>query len=347
MSAHRAAGGRPVVARWSPGGRPAVALRSFRKSISNNTHRPQGTSPMSRTFCAVALLELLATAAHADEPPVIKLWPGKPPGPQAMVDGPEKDRQKPDDRLVGGRTVMKLTNVAAAEMHIYAPPKDKSNGAACVICPGGGFSILAWDLEGVEVARWLNGFGVTAFVLKYRVPTRAHGDPGKWEGPVMDAQRALSLVRSRAADWGVDRQRVGILGFSAGGETAARTAVLNGKRLYEAQDEADKRSCAADFAILVYPGGIADKEGKLREEYDVDEDTPPMFFAHAADDRVKCEHSIALFTALKQAGVPAELHIFLDGKHGYGLRPAAARVTRWPKQAQGWLEDIDMLQPAQ
>jgi acetyl esterase/lipase len=287
----------------------------------------------------------LAPAGATDKPVVVKLWPGKPPGPQALVDGLERDRQKPEDRRIAGRTVMKLGNVAHPEMHVFVPPREKANGAACVVCPGGGFSILAWDLEGTEVAEWLNSFGVAAVVLKYRVPTRQHGWPRIWQGPVMDAQRALSLVRSRAMMWRVDPKRIGILGFSAGGATAALTAVKKGDRLYEPLDEADKQSCAANFAILVYPGGITDPEDKLREEYRVDTNTPPMFFAHAADDRVKCEGSAQLFLALKKAKVPAELHIYRDGGHGYGLRADWPRVTHWPREARGWLHDLGLLTP--
>lgn len=293
--------------------------------------------------CSLVISTLVMRGSVAAEPVVVPLWSGKPPGPPAMTNGPERDFQKPEDRLVGGATVMKLGNVERPEVHVFLAPKNKANGAACVVCPGGGFSILAWDLEGTEVAEWLNSIGVAAIVLKYRVPTRQHDADGKWQGPVMDAQRALSLTRSRAKEWGLDVDRVGILGFSAGGETAARTAVKHGSRLYEAIDPVDKSTCRADFAILVYPGGITDLEGKLREEYAVTKETPPMFFVHAADDRVKAEGSVELFLALKKAGVPSELHVYRDGGHGYGLRPDTARVTRWPSDARAWLDELDLL----
>ena len=298
------------------------------------------------SFCFAIAVVLTASAGAAESPnkPIVtKLWPGKAPGPPAVTDGPERDRRKPEDRLVGGRTVMKLTNVASPEMHVFLAEKKKAAAAACLVCPGGGFSILAWDLEGTEVAEWLNSFGVTAVVLKYRVPTRQHALPGKWEGPVMDAQRALSLIRSNAAKWRVNPKRIGILGFSAGGETAARTAVKNGKRLYKPFDAVDKVSCAANFAVLVYPAGIVDQAGKLRDQYVVDRNTPPMFLAHAADDRVKCENSVQLFLALRKASVEAELHVYRDGGHGYGLRADRARVTHWPRDAQGWLRELGLL----
>jgi len=288
-----------------------------------------------------ASIALASTAAA--EPAVLKLWPGDPPGPPAQVSGPEQDRQKPTDRLVGGRTVMKLGNVATPEMHVYLPAEEKANGAACVICPGGGYHILAWDLEGTEVAEWLNSIGVTAVVLKYRVPTGGHGDPGKWQGPVMDAQRALSLTRAHAKEWNVDPERIGILGFSAGGNAAARTAVAGGKRLYDPLDDTDQQSCRADFAILVYPAWLVGDDGQLLEELTVDEHSPPMFFAHAADDRVKCDSSVHLFLALNHAKVPAELHVYHDGGHGYGLREDKPRVTRWPQDAGAWLQEVGLL----
>ena len=203
---------------------------------------------------------------------------------------------------------------------------------------------MAWDLEGTEVAKWLNELGFTAIVLKYRVSTGHHGEPGKWEGPVMDAQRAVSITRSHADEWKLDPARIGILGFSAGGNAAARTAVFNGKRLYAAQDKVDESSCAANFAILVYPAWLATEEGALKDELKVDEKTPPMFFAHAADDHVSCLSSVALFTSLKKNKVPAELHIYAAGGHGYGLRPTEMPVTRWPQRAEAWLRNQQILE---
>ena len=299
-------------------------------------------------FLCFALLNVYFTgisfsAEPSAKPVVINLWEGNPPGPAAKTDGEERDLAKPTDRLVGGKTVMKLGHVSQPQVHVYLPPADKANGAAVVICPGGGYSILAWDLEGTEVAEWLNSIGVAAVLLKYRVPSREQGDAGKWLGPVMDAQRALSITRSKAKEWKIDPQRVGILGFSAGGETAARAAMKNGERLYEATDTADTQPCAANFAVLVYPAYIADDAGQLKADYVVTKSSPPTFFVHAADDRVKCESSTCLFGAGKQAGVPAELHIYSTGGHGYGLRPTTEAVTHWPQRASQWLKERNLL----
>ncbi|QDU60345.1 Acetylxylan esterase precursor [Planctomycetes bacterium Pan216] len=300
----------------------------------------------TRTALAAIATTLCAfTSLLAAEPTVTKLWPTTPPGPQAFADGPEYDRQRPTDRHVGGGTVMKWTNVAEPELHVFLPPPEKANGAACVICPGGGFHILAWDLEGTEVARWLNDHGIAAILLKYRTPTGKHGKDDRWKGPVMDAQRALSLARANAKTWHLDPDRIGILGFSAGGKTAANTALFAGKRLYEPIDDADSESCAANFAILVYPAWLTDDQGKLLKDYRVDKNTPPIFFAHAADDPITCESSAELFLALKRAKVPSELHVYPTGGHGYGLRPDWHRVTRWPRDAAAWLHDQGMLEP--
>jgi len=287
-------------------------------------------------LCVISLTSpsiVLAAEVKANE--VIQLWPDTPPGPVRDV-GEEADINKPEDRLIAGRPIIKLANVAAPEAHVYLPPADQRSGAAVVVCPGGGFHILAWDLEGTEVAEWLNSIGVTAIVLKYRVPTNSV-DP-KWLQPVQDAQRTLSIVRSRSADWGLTSDHIGILGFSAGGHTAGRTA-LTTERLYEAIDDADQNSCLPDAAILIYPAYFANKdETQLVEDLKVTQDSPKMFLVHAFDDPVTVQSSLLLTSALKKAGVPAELHVYDTGGHGYGLRPVADKpVTMWPARGTDWL----------
>ena len=279
------------------------------------------------------------------------------PGPAPLVKGEERDLFKKGDKLIAGKKIIKLGHVANPQMHVYLPDADNANGAAVVICPGGGFSILAWDLEGTEVAEWLNGLGVAAIVLKYRVPTRQHGNdveaspgsndvhlPKKSLGPVMDAQRALSLVRANKKKWNIDSSRLGTLGFSAGGEMAALAATTLGNRTYKKVDAVDEEECGANFALLIYPGGLADREtGELRSYIPVSDHTPPIFFAHAADDRVTPLASTALFEKLELAGVDAELHIFNKGGHGYGLRPTHYPITRWPGFAEEWMQWMNFL----
>lgn len=295
------------------------------------------------------LLAVPFAPARAAEPHVIKLWPAEVPGPAAKTSGAEQDMAKPEDKLIAGRRIIKLGNVSAPEMHVFLPAKEKANGGAVLVCPGGGFSILAWDLEGTEIAEWLKSLGFAALVLKYRVPTREHGDalndagnaPLKAVGPVMDAQRAVSLTRSKAAEWGLDPKRIGIMGFSAGGETAGLTAILGDQRLYAPVDASDQSSCAPNFALPIYPGGFYDKaSGGLKPYLKITKDTPPMFFAMAQDDHVNSLNCTVLYTELTKNKVSAELHLFTRGGHGYGLRPTFTPVTHWPNRAAKWLRDM-------
>lgn len=286
-----------------------------------------------------------ATLASAAEPQTFNLWPGKPPGEENVSLPPEADINKPTDKLIAGRKIIKLGNVSTPTLALYAAPADKANGAAVIICPGGGHHILAYDLEGTEVAEWLNTLGVTAFVLKYRVPAR--NKEKRWEGAVQDAERAVSVIRSRAGEWKLDAKRIGVLGFSAGGETAGLTAIFGDERQYVATDAFDKTSCRPDFAILIYPGGFADKDNqKLRDYIKITAATPPMFFAHAFDDGVRIENSVLPFLELKKAGVPAELHAYSSGGHGFGLRKTEQPCTEWPARCGEWLKVRGLLEPA-
>lgn len=294
-------------------------------------------------------MALTMTVPAQADPVVQNLWPAAMPGPAPRTEGVERDLTKPEDKLIAGRAIIKLGHVAAPQMHVYLPPKERAQGGAVLICPGGGFNILAWDLEGTEVAEWLNSLGFAAIVVKYRVPTGMLGDdldesglsPLRSLGPLMDAQRAVSLTRAHAGEWGIDPKRVGILGFSAGGATAGLAALHGEKRAYPKGDPADEWSCAPNFALLIYPGGFVEKgTGELRPHLKVGKDTPPVFFVMAEDDRVDCDNCTALFTALKHAQVPAELHIYTHGGHGYGLRPTEMPVTRWPAPAADWLRAL-------
>lgn len=278
----------------------------------------------------------LCSCGFAGEPQTLTVWPGRPPGETKELP-PEANQSKPDDKPVGGRPIIRLGNVSTPTLAVYRPAKNAATGTAVIVCPGGGHNILAYDHEGTECAEWLAQRGVTGIVLKYRVPAR---DPEKrWGAAVQDAQRAVSLVRSRADEWGLDAQRIGILGFSAGGETAGLTAMLHAQRQYAPVDEVDKVSCRPDFAALIYPGGLLAKNDppQLQDHVRVDATTPPMFFAHAFDDRVSVYNSLLVFGDLKQAGVPAELHVYSTGGHGYGMRPTGHPCNTWPERFAEWL----------
>ena len=206
-------------------------------------------------------------------------------------------------------------------------------------------AILAWDLEGEEVAAWLRSLGVTGIVLKYRVPRRpdqAKDNPPL--GPLQDAQRAMSLVRSKAGEWNLDPKRIGILGFSAGGHLAAATATNFDRRAYETIDDVDKISCRPDFAVLIYPAYLIVKDkDELAPDIRVSKETPQIFLAHASNDSVKANNSVQMYLALKRAGVPSELHIYATGGHGFGLRPGPSPCSTWPERCGDWLRNQGFL----
>jgi acetyl esterase/lipase len=292
-----------------------------------------------RIILSTLALVLAATAAAAAEKPaVLDVWPGKPPGEKGGV-GEENSRKQKSGR--GEITI--ISNVTQPTLTVFLPPKEKNTGAAVVICPGGGYNILAWDLEGEEVATWLNSIGVTGIILKYRVPRRP-GDDKKLPpvAPLLDAQRALSLVRSKADEFGIDPKRIGILGFSAGGHLAASASVGFGKRSYDPIDDVDKVSCRPDFAILIYPAYLTDTESPPVVQR-VPKDAPPMFLAHAGDDPVTVESSTQLYEALKKVGVRADLHVYARGGHGFGLRPSDLPCSRWPQRCEEWLRSEGLL----
>lgn len=275
-------------------------------------------------------------------PETVSLWPQAAPGETGNI-GEERDMTKPSDGLVAGRRVIRLGNVSEPAITFYPALPEKNTGAAVIVCPGGGYTILAMDLEGTEVVEWLNSIGVNGVLLKYRVPART-GRP-RYEAPLEDAQRALGLVRSRAKEWGIDPQRIGIMGFSAGGHLAATASCNYTKRVYADVDAADQVSCRPDFALLIYPAYLTlEKEGdRLASELKVTDETPPTFLVQAEDDGVRVETSVFYYLALKKAKVPAEMHLYPKGGHGYGLRHSPNAVTAWPKRAEEWMRGLGVL----
>lgn len=202
---------------------------------------------------------------------------------------------------------------------------------------------MAIDLEGTEVCDWLTSKGITCVLLKYRVPES--GPYPKSAAALQDAQRAMGIVRAHAADWKLDPHRIGVLGFSAGGHLAAAISTHFDKRLYDPVDAADQLSCRPDFAVIVYPGylAIAEQNFAPNAEIHVTEQTPPTFLVQAEDDPVHVENSTVYFLELKNAKVPAELHIYAQGGHGYGLRRTELPITRWPELVETWLHTINIL----
>jgi acetyl esterase/lipase len=293
-----------------------------------------------RLTALVFLLAAPLVLGAADSP--IPIWPKGSPH-AAPLDKPEADTTKPTDNMVAGRRVERIGNVSTPTITIYRPAKEKDTGAAVVVFPGGGYSILATDLEGIEICQWLNSIGVTGVMLKYRVPTR----PGRPRGadPLEDAQRAVRIVRADAARLGIDAKRIGVLGFSAGGHLAAYLSTNFEKRAYEPVDAADSVSCRPDFTILIYPAYLTVRQegDKISPELTVTKDTPPTFLVQTEDDGVRVETSLFYYAALKNAKVAAEMHLYPSGGHGYGLRRTDKTVTTWPSRAEEWMQTLGVL----
>jgi len=298
---------------------------------------------------AAAAFSAILNAQQSGWPPspdhlTLPVWPGVAPGAAANLPA-EADVTKAKDPLVAGRRVVRLSNVSTPTLTLYTP-KGQNTGAAVVVFPGGGYRVLALDLEGTEVCDWLNATGVTCALLKYRVP---HTETDhKSEAALQDAQRALGVVRQHAAEWHIDPNRIGVLGFSAGGHLAAAISTHFEQRLYDSIDAADKLSCRPDFAVVVYPGYLALEDQNFAPNPDIHPtaNTPPTFIVQAEDDPVHVENATIYFLALRNAKVPAELHIYAQGGHGYGLRRTALPVTAWPESVETWLRTIKVL-PAQ
>jgi acetyl esterase/lipase len=290
-----------------------------------------------------SVLALLAAGACLGaEPRAVDLWPGAAPGEKGDI-GEEHDTTKPTDDLIAGKRVIRTGNVSEPTISVYPAPADKNTGAAVLVFPGGGYYILAMDLEGTEVCEWLNSIGVTAALVKYRVPMRQGQAP--YAAPLQDAQRAMSLLRLHARDWGVDPMRVGVLGFSAGGHLCATLSAAT-SRTYPRIDEADDVNSHPDFQILIYPGGLVRQGGgyTLAPEVAVTNVTPPTFLAMAEDDPVHVENILGYAMALKAEKVPMEMHLYPTGGHGYGLRRTNNYVTTWPQRAADWLRSRGLLE---
>jgi acetyl esterase/lipase len=291
---------------------------------------------------SLALLGLSGRCLASDALAAVELWPKGAPAEQGGLPE-EKDTTKASDGKVAGRSVIRLGNVSKPTLTVYQPAAGQATGTAVLVCPGGAYNILALDLEGTEVCSWLNSLGVTAVLLKYRVPRRAGLE--KHAAPLQDAERALGLIRSRAREWGLNPGRIGVLGFSAGGHLAAALSNAQTQRSYEPVDEADRVSCRPDFTVLIYPAYLTVKEegDKMAPELKISTNTPPAFVAMSQDDPVRVENAVFYALALKKVSVPCELHLYPSGGHGYGLRESKHLVTTWPARAEEWMRSRDLL----
>ena len=298
----------------------------------------------------IAWMGMACGVARADNPQVVEIWPGKVPDENGDI-GAEYVRMSPmsERKQVEVTEPTRLvTNVTQPTLTIYRPAREKETGTAMLICPGGGYWNLYWQLEGEEVAAWANSIGVTGIILKYRVPRRPDeikGEPAR--RPLQDAQRAVSLVRSRSKEWGIDPKKIGMIGFSAGGHLAIATATNFEQRTYEPIDDVDKVSCRPDFAIPVYSGYLKAKDkDELAPGLRIPAGTPPVFLAHGSDDIVSPpEHSVVMYLALKRAGIPTELHIYANTAHDFGVRNSDRPYATWTASCAHWLRNQGLLQP--
>ncbi len=308
--------------------------------------------PLSLVFAVGATSAAAKPWQPSPEHAQIPLWPGEPPD-QQHGSGPENEVTLVS-KLVAGKPWLAVSNVVQPTITVYSP-EGKNTGVAMVVFPGGGYKVLAIDLEGTEVCAWLTAKGITCVLLKYRVPgeggypkTAPHPKSGHYpDSPIAleDAQRALGLVRSRAKELKVDPHKIGVLGFSAGGHLVAATS-NHPKRIYAPIDTADKVSCLPDFAVALYPGHLSldSKARDLNPDIRPSKDTPPTFIVQAEDDPVdRVEHSLVYYEALRKAKVPVEMHLYAHGGHAFGLRPTDEPITHWPNLVEAWLVTIGML----
>ena len=309
--------------------------------------------PLIFALCVVFAFGGLSARTPAWQPSPghtqVPIWPGAVPDAQPVA-GPE-DPGTNKHTLVAGRPWVQVGHVSRPTMTVYAP-KEKNTGAAVVVFPGGGYWTLAIDLEGTEVCDWLTSKGITCVLLKYRVPGEGlfprSGPYPKSPMALEDAQRTVGLVRFHAADWHIDPHKIGVLGFSAGGHLTAAMSTHFEHRLYPALDAADKESCRPDFAVALYPGHLWIDDEKFELNPDIrthiTRQTPPTFLLQDEDDHVdNVNDSLVYYIALKNAGVPVEMHLYAQGGHAFGLRRTKFPVTGWPQLVETWLATIGMV----
>ena len=305
-------------------------------------------------LCVAAFGTLGAQASPWQPPPghtQMPIWPGEAPNARPAADSESLTTY---NKLVGGKPWAYVRNVSRPTLTVYSP-MGKNTGAAVVVFPGGGYQILAIDLEGTEVCDWLTSRGITCVLLKYRVP---HSGPSwqadcncyinpKPQPALQDAQRTLGIVRLHAAEWHIDPRKVGVLGFSAGGHLVAAISNQFERRLYRPVDAADKESCRPDFAVALYPGHLWIPGGgqfAFNPDLHVTRNTPPTFLLQAETDTVdNVNQSLVYYIALKDAGVPTEMHLFADGGHAFGLRRTKDPITEWPQLVEKWLKTIGVI----
>lgn len=277
---------------------------------------------MKKSF--TILLMMCSLSAFSQKHEMIYLWPGKVPGEVKEKTAPSVDTSQKD-------AIIRFSEVTNPALEVFLPKPGTNNQSAVIVCPGGGYQILAYDLEGTEIAAWLNKMGFTAFVLQYRIPN-------KKDGALQDAQRAMRVVRDNCKKWNLNTDRIGIMGFSAGGSLSARTSVLFNKKTYSPIDKSDSLSCRPSFTMLIYPAYLDQGPNlSLTPELELNKNVPPIFIFQTADDPYG-NSALVMASALRNAKLPVELHLLPEGGHGYGVRPGKIAATTWPVLAEQWLK---------
>jgi acetyl esterase/lipase len=294
---------------------------------------------MKSVLLPLVLIGVGLSFIHAAEPITLKLWPDGPP--TAMV--PKSEATISTIKHYGPITATHVSDVTDPIITVYRP--EKPNGTAVVVAPGGGYMFLSYAHEGTQVCDWLNSLGVTAVLLKYRTPTRDEKEP--FTMPVQDAQRAIGIVRHHAKEWGLNTNRIGLLGFSAGGNLTGHAAWDRGERTYPQNHELDDPR-PPDFIVFVYGGGFLDQtdKSKFREGFSVPADAPPAFFVVAHDDKTNPIEAAMLYLKYKKHNIPAELHIMTKGGHGFGMRKDKNPINDWPQRCGEWMQAMGLLNAA-
>ena len=275
---------------------------------------------------SLLLIIMITPGTFAQKNDLIHLWPGK-------VPGETKEKSASVTAASENDNIIRLSEVTDPAFEVFLPDRSVQNGCGVIICPGGGYHILAWDLEGTEVAEWLNKNGIAAFVLQYRIPD-------KKDGALQDVQRAIRLIRKDSTKYGIDPEKIGVMGFSAGGSLTARTSTLFHKKTYSPVDKADSISCRPSFAMLIYPAYLDQGPSlTLTPELQMSKDVPPVFIFQTADDQYG-NSAIIMAQAMRNEKLPVELHLLPAGGHGYGLRPGNIAAETWPGLAEKWMKQV-------
>lgn len=297
-----------------------------------------GSALLALSITLLSSQPLAAQNSTPSQQEVVRLWPGDAPGSDKLSDAFRKKLVDAEAKNTPDRTF----GVSVPTMTVHPAPAKTANGTAVVVFPGGGYNILAWDHEGRQIAQWLNTIGVHAFVVTYRVPRRDgdHALP-----PLQDAQRAIRLVRARATDMQFDPDRIGALGFSAGGNLTINAGTRYAERTYAKVDANDELSCRPDFMVPIYAAylGSPDDDRVISKDLPLSADTPPTFLAVTQDDKNRGIHSAELFAALTRAGVKAEVHVYTKGGHGYGIRESDNPVSKWHHHCEAWMRTMGWL----